>query len=109
MVRPARSRWVPRAYARHRHRTWMRSMLLATTGWSVWWLHVLLLRFQPELAPPHNLCALLGALFGGPGLLLAVWTLRAQASWLMFTAAPIFANGSLLVFPLLTKGLFVEL
>ena len=109
MVRPSRSQWVPRAYARRRHRTWMKSMTLAALGWGVWWAGLVLARFAPGIAPDflsgRTLITALSFACAIPGLVLALGTVRAKRSWLPFAALAIFANASLLVMPWLLEGL----
>lgn len=108
MVRASRSQWVPRVYARRRHRTWMQATTLATLGWGVWWVGLFLARFAPWLAPDwlsgRTLVTALSSVLGGLGLLLALFTVRANRSWLPFALVAIFANLSLLLLPLLLSG-----
>ncbi len=108
MVRASRSQWVPRVYARRRHRTWMQSMTLATLGWGVWWIGLVLARFAPWLAPEflsgRTLVTALSSVLGGLGLVLALLTVRARRSWLPFAVVAIFANLSLLLLPMLLSG-----
>lgn len=92
---------------RRRHRTWMLSMCLASLGWGVWWLEVFLARFAPEHAPSLRTTALVGGAFALPGLLVAIWTIRAKAAWILITLVPLLANLSLLALPLLIKTLRV--
>ena len=99
VARPLRSQWVARPYARRRHRTWIRSMVLATIGWGGWWVFAVLRRTVPDLTPPRMAPALFGCVFGIAGLAFALWSLRAQRAWFAFTAIAIFANASLIVFP----------
>ena len=87
-------------------------MTLAALGWGVWWTGLLVARLAPELAaslvpdwlPGRLLVALLAELFAVPGLFLAIWTFRAQRSWLPFTAIAVFANLSLVLLPWLAAG-----
>lgn len=106
MPRPARTLWVTRTYARRRHRSWMLSMTFASLGWGVWWVMLVLRRFAPELsislAVPDAVstgCALVG-------FLIAVLTLRARRSWLMFVAIPLLANASLFFMPWLALSVW---
>jgi len=92
---------------RRRHRTWMLSMILASLGWGVWWIEVFLTRFAPEHAPSLHTTALVGGAFALPGLLVAVWTIRAKAAWILITLVPLCANLSLLALPVLIKTLRV--
>ena len=108
MVRASRMQWVPRAYARRRHRTWMQSMTLAALGWGVWWVGLFLARFWPEISPSflsgRALITALSVLCALPGLVLALLTVRARRSWLPFSLVAIFANLSLLLLPWLLDG-----
>jgi hypothetical protein len=92
---------------RRRHRTWMLSMVLASLGWGVWWIEVFLARVAPEHAPSLRATALAGGAFALPGLLVAVWTLRAKAAWILITLVPLCANLSLIALPILIKTLRV--
>ena len=74
----------------------MLSMGLATLGWSVIWISLLLLRWAPGWAPSPTLSYGLSGLFAAGGLFLALFSVRAQLAWLLFCVAPIFANASLL-------------
>jgi hypothetical protein len=77
----------------------MRSMILATLGWGGWWVFTLVSRAAPSLAPPVVVPALIGCTLGAVGLLMALWSLRAQRAWILFTLAPLFANAALIAFP----------
>lgn len=96
MVRPGRTLWDMRRVVRRRHRTWMLSMGLATAGWAVIWISLVLNRWAPGWAPPASLSYGLAGSIALLGLLLAIFTVRAQLTWLLFCAAPVFANASLL-------------
>ena len=108
MARPLRKLAEMRSViVRRRHRTWMLSMCLASLGWGAWWIAILLLRFAPEHAPALRTTALVGGAFALPGLLVAVWTIRAKAAWILITLVPLLANLSLLALPVLIKTLRV--
>ncbi|MEW6073101.1 MAG: hypothetical protein AB1726_11000 [Planctomycetota bacterium] len=99
MPRPARPLWVPRTYARRRHRSWMLSMTLASLGWGTWWVLFLVHRLAPgfhvDLAVPSAVSLVFAAL----GFLVAVLTLRARRSWLLFAHIPLLANAALFLMP----------
>ena len=80
-------------------------MTLATLGWATWWLCLIVRRFAPDwhvpLAVPSAISTAL-ALFG---FAIAVLTLRARRSWILFTLVPLFANSSLLFVPWLAREL----
>jgi hypothetical protein len=105
MPRPARTLWIPRAYARRRHRSWHLAMVLATLGWGTWWCVLLLHRLEPEreigLALPGAIATTSALL----GLGIAILTLRARRAWILFALVPLFANGSLLLVPWLAEEL----
>ena len=101
MARPSRPFWVKRVYARRRHRTWMRSMALATVGWGLWFGYALLGRWAPSIQPPMEIVTVFGVACGLPGLLLALLTMRGRRSWLLFVLVPLFANACLLAAPFL--------
>lgn len=92
---------------RRRHRTWMLSMVLASLGWGVWWIEVFLARVAPEYAPSLRTTALVGGAFALPGLVVAIWTIRAKAAWILITLVPLLANLSLIALPVLIKTLRV--
>ena len=75
-------------------------MIFATCGWATWWCSVLLYKLLPDLAPPlwaiysvACTCALIGVVLG-------FFTIRARMIWVLLAAVPMFANGSLLLVPL---------
>lgn len=86
----------------------MLSMTLATLGWACWWFALLLAKVagvEPNVAWVE-VCA---AVFAIPGLAVAIFTLRAQASWLFFVSVPLMANAGLLLLPLvLPEDFFVH-
>ena len=108
MARPARSLWVSRWSSRRRHRTWILSITLASLGWGCWWIALFIAKFtsiQPDLAWVE----VAAGIFGVPGLLAALWTVRAQKAWLLLTCIPIFANLGLLALPwVLPEHLFAS-
>ena len=101
MPRPARKLASIRRVVRRRHRTWMLSMTFATLGWATWWLAVVLARLAPGLAPGFHPTWAVTMVFAGAGLCCGLFTLRAKLAWILITGVPLFANGSLLLLPLL--------
>ena len=99
MPRPARTLWVTRAYARRRHRSWHLAMILATLGWGTWWCDLLLHRLAPEREIPLAWPTAISTTVALLGLAIAILTLRARRSWVLFALVPLFANGSLLFVP----------
>jgi len=106
MTRPGRRFEGLGQEVRRRHRTWMASMTFATVGWAVIWLTLCLVRWAPEWAPGAAVAFNLASLFGLVGLGLGVFTLRAKLAWILITAAPIFANASLLSLRVVVPDLF---
>jgi hypothetical protein len=104
MPRPARTLWVTRAYARRRHRSWHLAMVLATAGWGTWWCLLFVHQLAPAFRVPLVLPATLSTLAAVPGLLIAILTLRARRTWILFALVPLFANASLLFVPWLVAG-----
>jgi hypothetical protein len=78
----------------------MASMSLATVGWGSWWFTALTMKFAPGIAPDPRNTIWFASVFGVFGFLLALWSVRARLAWLLFTIVPLFANGTLLFFPL---------
>lgn len=105
MPRPARAIWVPRRYARRRHRSWMLSMTLASFGWGTWWILLFVRRLAPGIDVGLTLPSVVSTVFALLGLGVAVLTVRARKSWLIFTTVPLLANTSLLVVPWLASNL----
>lgn len=104
MPRPARQIRVNRIYARTRHRSWMLSMTCASLGWGTWWILLLVKKLSGH-APGLLLPSVLSILFAALGLGVALLTLRARRSWLLFALIPLLANASLLAMPWLAAEL----
>lgn len=81
----------------------MLSMSLATLGWGAWWATLFLMRFAPSLAPSLPATNAIACVFAGAGFVVALWAVRAKLAWLLVTAVPLFANGSLLCMPLVVE------
>jgi hypothetical protein len=103
MPRLARPLIRRRNFARHSHRTWMRSMALASAGWMAWWIYLFATHFTPELAPGFWVLTALTTLFAAPGLVLALWCVRSRIAWMFFALLPILANASLLALPWIAR------
>lgn len=104
MPRPARQIWVTRTYARRRHRSWMLSMTLASLGWGTWWI-LLFVKKLAGVSPGLLVPSVFSTVFAIMGLGIALLTLRARRSWLLFSLIPLLANASLLAMPWLAVEL----
>ncbi len=78
-------------------------MTLATCGWGTWWLLLLLRRVVPAWNIPLAWPATVSTACALMGLLVAILTLRARRSWILFALVPLFANSSLLLVPWLAR------
>jgi hypothetical protein len=78
-------------------------MVLATFGWGTWWFVLLVHHLAPERAIPLVLPGSVSSALAVLGLGVAVLTLRARRSWILFALVPLFANGSLLLVPWLVS------
>jgi len=80
-------------------------MILATLGWGTWWCVLIAHHFAPQRELSLALPSILSTTLAASGLLVAILTLRARRSWVLFTLAPLFANASLLLVPWLAAEL----
>ena len=99
MARPVRRLWKLRTVVRRRHRTWMFSMSMATLGWGIWWITLVLAHFVPDLRPELRITEWGAGACGVIGLLAAFWAFRAKLAWILIMSIAVFANGSLLLMP----------
>ena len=76
-------------------------MTLATLGWGVWWVSVLLHKFVPGLSPGLGATYVVTCALAGVGFCLACFTVRARLIWVLLAGVPMFANGTLLLLPVL--------
>ena len=106
MPRPARKLWVTRTYARRRHRSWMLSMTLASLGWGTWWVVFFLHRIVPDFTFALTVPDVISTTCGVLGFVVAVLTLRARRSWLVFAHIPLLANASLFFMPWLATEMW---
>lgn len=79
-------------------------MILATLGWGVWWTSVLLHKFMPGLSPGLDLTYVVTCGIAGVGFLLALFTIRARLIWVLLAGVPLFANGTLLLVPVMLEA-----
>jgi hypothetical protein len=105
VARPLRKLWKVRTVVRRRHRTWMLSMCLASLAWGSWWITVFLMRYAPGAAPRLTTTEWFAGTFAAFGLLVALFTIRARRTWLLFTLVPLLANASLFLVPWLIETL----
>lgn len=81
-------------------------MTLASLGWGTWWIVFFLHRLAPGLVPGIGIVAAISTGFAVTGLVVAILTLRARRSWLLFAMVPLLANAALLAFPWLAAELW---
>lgn len=99
MARPVRRLWKMRTTVRRRHRTWMFSMSMASLGWGVWWITLVLARFVPDAKPDLRITEWAAGACAFLGFVAALWAFRAKLAWLLIVAIALFANGSLFLMP----------
>ena len=80
----------------------MLSMTLASLGWGTWWV-LLLLRRVLDVTPGLTAPSVVSSVFAVAGLGVAIWSLRARRSWLLFVMIPFLANLGLLFMPWLAQ------
>lgn len=83
----------------------MMSMTLATAGWAVIWIALVLRRWAPGMAPAAEVSYGIAFAFAAVGLFFGLFSLRAKLAWILITLAPIFANFSLLSLKVVVPGL----
>lgn len=71
-------------------------MTLATGGWAVIWLALVMRRWAPDHAPSAEISYGIAFAFAALGLCFGLFSLRAKLAWILITMVPIFANVSLL-------------
>lgn len=74
-------------------------MSMASLGWAVWWVTLVLARFAPNARPDLRVTEWAAGVFAVIGFAAALWAFRAKLAWLLIMAIALFANGSLLVMP----------
>lgn len=99
MPRTMRSQAVPTNRVRSRHRSWMRSMTLATLGWGVVWCSLALAKWG--WAAPASAIYVVSGVPAALGVVFALTTMRVRRTWALMTTVALFANASLLALPLL--------
>jgi len=82
----------------------MLSMTLASLGWATWWIVLLVRKLAPGVALGIGVPAAISTVFALLGLAVAVLTLRARRSWILFVTVPLVANATLLLVPWLAGG-----
>ena len=78
-------------------------MTLASLGWGTWWVVLIVRKLAPGLTLGIVVPGAISTAFALLGLGVAVLTLRARRSWILFVTVPLFANLSLLVVPWLAS------
>ena len=78
-------------------------MTLASLGWGTWWVVLIMRKLAPGLTLGIVVPGAISTAFALLGLGVAVLTLRARRSWILFVTVPLFANLSLLVVPWLAS------
>ena len=99
VVKQRRERGGSGPRVRRRHRTWIRSMILATGGWGAFWCSALWARLAEGWAPSPELAYWISTPLALAGFALALITIRGQRSWLLFVSVPLLANGFLVILP----------
>ena len=74
----------------------MLSMTLATIGWGMIWVSLVLRRWAPGWAPSAEISYGLAFSFAAAGLCVGLFSLRAKLAWILITLPALFANVSLL-------------
>ncbi len=74
-------------------------MVLATLAWSTWWMTVWTVKLVPEWAPSFEVTYVVAGIFAAPGLLLALFTVRARLVWVLLAGVPLFANATVFLLP----------
>jgi len=75
-------------------------MSLATLGWGLWWIALGVRRWLPGFFPGLTWVWAITGVIALIGLVLAVFTIRARLIWVLLAGVPVFANGTLLLLPL---------
>ena len=78
-------------------------MVLASLGWTCWWIFLFAERFAPHVSSAFWVLTSLSTLFAAPGLVFALWSVRARKAWLFFTAIAVAANAGLLAMPWIAR------
>jgi hypothetical protein len=84
----------------------MLSMTLAALGWGVWWVMLVLRRLAPGLSISLAVPDAISTGFAAIGFLVAILTVRARRSWLLFVAIPLLANAGLFFMPWLAISIW---
>ena len=83
----------------------MVSMCFATLAWGTWWITVFLMRYLPSIAPSILAASWFAGTFAAFGFAVALFTIRARRTWLLFTLVPLCANASIFLVPWLIETL----
>lgn len=102
MARPLRSQWKSRTSVRARHKSWMRSIVLATAGWGVWWTSLVLNKLAPSWdgwGPGFTATYTVACSLTLVGFFYALISIRARRVWVLLAGFALLANGSMLLLP----------
>ncbi|MDZ4775055.1 MAG: hypothetical protein SGI72_18195 [Planctomycetota bacterium] len=77
----------------------MFSMSMASLGWAVWWVTLVIARFVPDATPDLRVTEWAAGACAVVGFAAALWAFRAKLAWLLIISIALFANGSLLLMP----------
>ena len=80
-------------------------MTFATLGWGTWWVLLFVHKLVPERELGLFVPSVVSTTFAVLGLGLALLTVRARRSWILFVLVPVFANAGLLFVPWLATEL----
>jgi len=83
-------------------------MTLASLGWGTWWVLLFLRRLAPSLSIGLAIPGAVSTTFAVLGFVVAVLTLRARRSWLVFAHIPLLANASLFFMPWLASEMWSQ-
>lgn len=81
------------------------SMTMATLGWGVIWVALVLRRYAPSWAPSGEASYGVAFAFAVVGLCFGLFSFRSKLAWILLILVPIFANVSLLSLRAVMPGL----
>lgn len=78
-------------------------MMVASVAWGVWWVFFFVLRLDHDAMVAWPYVQWTTFVLGTLGLAVALFSLRARRTWILFVAFPILANASLFFVPWLVE------